>query len=165
MEVQAARRARTRTDCYSEDGLVARALRLVVRTQIRTAQRGSIHIPRYSTMRVRQGLVELDRCRSDLSLHLLADCLLRGIGELRTQVPAAARVVAPGMTLTWRASKVSPLVITAHRMRAFLLASATTAFCQPDRSRSAAAHLEIGSLRLWAVITADFAPWISSVRT
>ena len=70
-----------------------------------------------------------------------------------------------GLTLTCLASNASPFVITAHKMRAFLLASATTAFCQPDRSRSAAAHFEIGSLRLWAVITADFAPWISSVRT
>jgi hypothetical protein len=35
---------------------------------------------------------------------------------------------APGLVLTWRASNASPLVITAHRMRAFLLASATAAF-------------------------------------
>ena len=33
-------------------------------------------------------------------------------------------------------------------MREFLLARATAAFCQPTRSRSAAAHSEIGSLRL-----------------
>ncbi len=73
-------------------------------------------------------------------------------------------LVHPGLTLTCRASNASPLVITAHRMRAFLLASATTAFCQPARSLSAAAHFEIGSLRLWAVITADFAPWMSKLR-
>ena len=111
-----------------------------------------------------QGLVELARCRSDLSLHLLAWCLLRD-GGLWFQAAAAAATGVAGLTLTWRASKASPFVITAHRMRAFLLASATTAFCQPDLTRSAAAHLEIGSLRLWAVITADLAPWISSVRT
>jgi uncharacterized protein len=53
-------------------------------------------------------------------------------------------VATPGLTLTCRGSSASPLVITAHKMRAFLLASATTAFCQPARSRSAAAHWEIG---------------------
>ena len=71
---------------------------------------------------------------------------------------------APGLTLTCRGSKASPLVITAHRMRAFLLARATVAFCQPARSRRAVTHNEIGSLRLCAVITADFAPWISRLR-
>jgi len=40
-------------------------------------------------------------------------------------------------------------------MRAFLLAKATTAFCQPERSRSATAHWEILSCRRCAVITAD----------
>ena len=49
-------------------------------------------------------------------------------------------------------------------MRAFLLASATTAFCQPTRSFSCTSHWLMRSLRLCAVITADFAPWISSVR-
>ena len=67
-------------------------------------------------------------------------------------------IEAPGFTLTCRGLNGSPRVITAHRMRALLLASATAAFCQPTRSRSAAAHSEIGSLRLCAVITADFAP-------
>ena len=96
-------------------------------------------------------------------LRLLADCLLRD-GSVFSQAMAAADVEAPGLTLACCASKASPLVITAHRMRAFLLAIATAAFCQPTRSRSAAAHCEIGSLRLWAVITADFAPWISRLR-
>ena len=66
--------------------------------------------------------------------------------------------------LEWFASKTSPLVITAHRMRAFLLASATTALCHPERSRSASTHEEILSSRRCAVVTADFAPWINSVR-
>ena len=95
---------------------------------------------------------------------LVACCVMDSL--LDTYVTAAADVVAeaPGLTLTCRASKASPLVITAHRMRAFLLASATAAFCQPMRSLSAAAHCEIGSLRLWAVITADLAPWINRLR-
>ena len=84
--------------------------------------------------------------------------------NLFSQAMAAVGVEAPGLTLTWRASKASPLVITAHRMRAHLLASATAAFCQPTRPLSAAAHCEIGSLRLWAVITADLAPWINRLR-
>ena len=79
-------------------------------------------------------------------------------------VAAAAGAGALGLVLTCRASKASPLIITAHRMRAFLLAKATAAFCQPARSRSAAVHCEIGSERLCAVITADFAPWISRLR-
>ena len=37
-------------------------------------------------------------------------------------------------------------------------ASATTAFCQPTRAVSCTNHCEIRSLRLCAVITADFAP-------
>ena len=46
----------------------------------------------------------------------------------RHQPGMADAAGVPGLTLTWRASKASPLVITAHRMRAFLLASATAAF-------------------------------------
>ena len=49
-------------------------------------------------------------------------------------------------------------------MRAFLLAIATQAFCQPTRAVSCTSQREIGSSRLPALITADFAPWISSVR-
>ena len=59
------------------------------------------------------------------------------------QAVAGVGVGAPGFTLTCRGSKASPRVITAHKMRAFLLASATAAFCQPARSRKAAAHSEI----------------------
>ena len=82
-----------------------------------------------------QGLVELARCRSELSFHLLACCLLRdGFVARYAAVAACIGVAPPGLTLTCRASKASPLVITAHRMRAFLLASATAAFCQPARS-------------------------------
>ena len=96
-------------------------------------------------------------------LRLLADacCVMDRCGAQRV---AAAGAEVFGLVLTGRASKASPLVITAHRMRAFLLAMATAAFCQPTRSRSAAAHCEIGSLRLWAVITADLAPWINRLR-
>lgn len=49
-------------------------------------------------------------------------------------------------------------------MRAFLLTSATTAFCQPERSFSAKAQRLIGSVRVWAVLTTDFAPWTRRVR-
>ncbi len=69
-----------------------------------------------------------------------------------------------GLTLRWFASNASPLVITAHRMRAFLFAKATVAFGQTERSRSATAHCENLSAQWCAVITDDFAPWISSVR-
>ena len=44
------------------------------------------------------------------------------------------------------------------------LAKATAAFCQPGFSHSLNTHSEIGSLRLCAVITADLAAWISSMR-
>ena len=72
--------------------------------------------------------------------------------------------MVPGLRLTCRGSKRWPRVITAQRMRAFLLASATTAFCQPERSLSASAQREIGSLRVCAVLTTDLAPWMSKVR-
>ena len=66
--------------------------------------------------------------------------------------------MTPGFTLACRSSSASPLIITAHKMRAFLLANATAAFCHPKRSLSAVTHTEIGSMRLCALITADFAP-------
>ena len=51
---------------------------------------------------------------------------------------------------------------TAHRMRAFLLARATTALRHPTRPLSFASHWLMQSLFLPAMIKADFAPWISS---
>jgi len=56
---------------------------------------------------------------------------------------------------------VAPRVSTAHRMRAFLLTSATTGFCHPTQSRSCCIHLEMRPLRLGAASSADLAPWIS----
>ena len=50
----------------------------------------------------------------------------------------------PGFTLTWRASKGLPRTNIAQSIRAFLLASATAAFCHPDFSRNWCAHFEIG---------------------
>ena len=48
-----------------------------VRAQMRTAQRG-LHSNRVDIdVSSHQGLVEIARCRSDLSLRLLADCLAR----------------------------------------------------------------------------------------
>ena len=73
------------TDCFSRDGLVARALWLVVRTQMRTAQRGSIPITVVVDDSTHQGLVELARCRSDLSLcffWLIACCAMDGVLRL-----------------------------------------------------------------------------------
>ena len=64
----------------------------------------------------------------------------------------------------WLRSKRVPWVMIAQRMRAFLFASATTAFCQPARAFSARTQRLIGSLRVCAELTTDFAPWISSVR-
>ena len=135
---------------------------------MRTAQRGLHSNPVDIDASSHVGLVELARCRSDLSFHLLADCLLRD-GFVARYAAVAAGVIGigvapPGLTLTCRASNASPLVITAHRMRAHLLASATAAFCQPERSRRAVTHKEIGSLRLCALITADFAPGNNRLR-
>ena len=129
---------------------------------MRTAQRGLHSNPVDIDASSHQGLVELARCRSDpstgsgqaLSFHLLAWCLLRGGFVARYAAVAAGAigivVAALGLTLTCRGSKAWPLVITAHKMRAFLLASATAAFCQPARSRKAVTHKQIGSLRLCA---------------
>jgi hypothetical protein len=41
---------------------------------------------------------------------------------------------------------------------------ATQAFCQPTRALSLTSQREIGSSRLPALMTADFASWLSSVR-
>ena len=71
---------------------------------------------------------------------------------------------APGLELTCLASKRCARVITAHRRRAFLLASATAATCQPDRSRKARAQRLIGSLRLCALNTTDLAPCTNRLR-
>ena len=76
----------------------------------------------------------------------------------------AADCLAGGLKLTCLGSKPSSRVITAHKMRAFLLAMATQAFCHPTRAVSRASQREVGSSRLSAVITAALAPWISSVR-
>ena len=74
---------------------------------------------------------------------------------------AAARsfsdTLACGLALTCRGSKPCSRVITAHRIRAFLLAMATQAFCQPTRAVSCTNQREVGSSRLPALITADFA--------
>src|SRR6185369_8801621 len=117
---------------------------------MRTAQRGSIPIAWTSVDEVHQGLVELARCRSDL---FRASSLSR-----------RARKDHAGLTLRWLASNDCPRVMTAHRMRAFLLARATTAFCHPERSRKASTQREMRSLRRWAVMTADLAAWMNSVR-
>ena len=62
----------------------------------------------------------------------------------------AADCLAGGLTLTCLGSKPSSRVITAHRMRAFLLAMATQAFCQPTRAVSCTSQREVGSSRLSA---------------
>jgi hypothetical protein len=64
------------TDCFSKDGLVARALslnfQLLVRAQMSIAQRGLHSNPVVIVESSHKGLVELACCRSDLSFHLLA---------------------------------------------------------------------------------------------
>src|SRR4051812_45400173 len=70
----------------------------------------------------------------------------------------------PDLTLRWLALKAVPLVISAQRMRAFLLAGPTAAICQPERSRSTHSQLEILSERRCAVSTAELAAWMSNVR-
>ncbi len=68
----------------------------------------------------------------------------------------AAATAVPGFTLTWRASNGLPRTNIAHKIRAFLFANATAAFCQPDFSRSSCVYLEIGSSRRCSVITAGW---------
>ena len=62
-----------------------------------------------------------------------------------------------GLALRWLALKAAPLVMSAQRMRAFLLANATAAICQPERSRNVHSQFEILSERRCAVSTADLA--------
>ena len=56
------------------------------------------------------------------------------------------------------------LCMSAHRMRAFLLAKATAAFCQPLRCLKAITHWEIGSRLCLPVSAAALAPCTSKVR-
>lgn len=72
--------------------------------------------------------------------------------------------LAGGTSGAWSASMLTSRESTAHRMRAFLFARATPAFCQPARSLSCTSYGLMRSLRLPAVITALVAPWINSVR-
>jgi hypothetical protein len=58
---------------------------------------------------------------------------------------SACASLAWGLTLTCRGSKATSRVITAHRMRAFLLAMATQAFCQPTRAVSCTSQREVAS--------------------
>ena len=60
----------------------------------------------------------------------------------------AADCLAGGLKLMCLGSKPSSRVIIAHRMRAFLLAMATQAFCHPTRAVSCASQREVGSSRL-----------------
>jgi len=109
-------------------------------------------------------LLELSRRRSNLSLHLHFH-VLQKLTCFRLTYPIAGDVTTPpGLTLRCWASKLHPLVIIAQRMRAFLLAIATAAFCHPDFSRNLYSHFEMGSSRLCAVNTADLAPCISKLR-
>ena len=99
-----------------------------VRTQIRTARRGSIPFPWSLPIECHKGLAELARRRSDL---------FTASSESRLAMDRLVVERHAGFMLTWRGSKGLPRTNTAHRMRAFLLASATAAFCQPAFSRSA----------------------------
>lgn len=119
------------TDCTFTDGLVA----LSVRPQIRTAQRGSIWIS-WTLFRVATtNLSSLPTAGLTCLLHLQFHVLQKQ--TWRVNYAIAATLVPPpgGLMLMCRGSNFSPLVIIAHRMRAFLLAMATAAFCQPDFSR------------------------------
>jgi hypothetical protein len=98
---------RQRTDCHSTDGLVASLSlkRAAMRTQMRTAQRGSNPVTWNSTHRGHQGLVELARCRSDLfsasSLSRRARKLVGWVAQAGTvdAVLAAGAAAASGLVL------------------------------------------------------------------
>ena len=92
-----------------------------------------------------QAAVELARCRSDLFNLSLESCRARK-AAVDVQWPAAM-LAGSGLMLTWSASNATPLTMTAQMMRAFLFASATAAFCQPERSRNPVTHRDIRSLR------------------
>lgn len=135
--------------CWSEDRCVeqkqtahlqAALLRLEsARAQIRTAQQGSNR--KTASLRARAGgITELACCRSDLfnasSLRAWWDETDVRRERAAPHEAGAAAAEEAGETLTWNGLKSRPLVITAQRIRAFLLASATTAICHPERSRS-----------------------------
>ena len=128
------------TDCTSTDGLVALVFQCGPRYEPLSGA------PFTSRGRhqcgATKGKPELARCRSDLFSASSKSRLAReqsittihreisGPSFHTKPVTMTGAGTPPGFTLTWRASKACPLVITAHRMRALLLARATAAFCQ-----------------------------------
>ena len=86
---------RQRTDCSSTTGLVGPwrgVARVRGRTQIRTAQPGSIRCTGLGAIAAAVGLVEFTGCRSDLSMHLRAHVRhgtrkrVTGLGGLKFEV-------------------------------------------------------------------------------
>ena len=132
---------------------------------MRTAQRGSNPITWSLPIERHQGLVELARCRSDLFSASSSSRRARKlvVGSYSGRSGFDAQVVRI-KRLSARHHRPQDPGVPFDKLRTGLLASATTAFCQPERSRSETTHVEILSCRRCAVMTADFAPWISSVR-
>ena len=100
------------------------------------------------------------------------------IGDIHEEVAASARTQLDELPLvscfissnSWYLFSTKRVISRHQEKTAQILAPsiASKAFGnfkgQPPRSRNARAQLEMRSWRLCAVITADLAPWISSVR-
>ena len=143
-----------------------------LRTQMRTVQQGCIPIPWSLPIECHQGLVEFAHCRSDLfsasSVSRRARNVLLPLGCLFDSGNGWHRARLHGLvTHMPRVKRLAPrqhrpqdagVLVGERHHRPFFSCR------QPKRSRRASAHCEIGSLRRCAVITADFAPWMSRVR-
>lgn len=95
---------RQRTDCSSTTGLVGPApgvARIRGRTQIRTAQPGSIRCTGFGAIAASVQLVEFANCRSDLSMHLRwhvrHGTRIRVAGLIGGGVVAGGSAGAPGL--------------------------------------------------------------------
>jgi hypothetical protein len=116
---------------YGRSGLCARA-------RIVTAQQDSIR----GTANTCDVMVELARCRSDLSLtmpiaSLCVEFWLQAGGTLHDAFVLVMRLRCHGQRVsggTYDGSKRSPLASMAHRIRACLFATATSVRYQPTRA-------------------------------
>ena len=134
-----------------------------VRPKIRTARQDSIWISGIRNC-IPNNLSSLPTAGLTCEIYLCFTSCKKIVNQPLFYIAIAGDISPVGFRLTCRGSKAVPLVITAHKILAFLLAMATAAFCQPAFSFSSNNHFEMGSSLLWALMTADFAPCMSRVR-
>ncbi len=104
--------------------------------------------------------------------HRMALEAVSGLSQQALIIDVAAKVLADNLSSLLCAAAAAQHNFPARSRKCnrsyaaalLQLAIATQAFCQPTRATSCTSHRLVGSSRLPALITADLAPWMSSVR-